>query len=173
MTLTSIVFDAEANGFLEVANTVWCIAAMEQDSTDVKLWEPAQIQQALANLHNYDVLIGHNIKKYDLPLFKKLYDWSPKSHQVVIDTLTFSRTLYPKRPNPNGYYGNAPHSIEAWAYRVGMQKPDHKDWSQYSEAMGDRCKWDVRINAAVLKELEREAGNLSDYYERLRHSECA
>lgn len=163
------VFDSESNGFLEVADTVWCIATHEEPSTDT-LYEPHAIEQGLSHLHKADVLVGHNIKKHDLPLFKKLYDWEPKSHQIIIDTLTFSRMLNPKRPIPDGYTGQATHSIEAWGYRLGLHKPDHTEWDKWSDAMGVRCMEDARINALVLQELEREAGNISNYYEQLRDS---
>lgn len=99
---------------------------------------------------------------------KKLYDWEPKSHQVIVDTLVFSRKLNPKRPIPDGYTGRSPHSIEAWGYRLGHGKPEHEDWTQWSEDMGHRCMEDARINLKVLEELEREAAMLPDYYEQLK-----
>ena len=167
-----VVFDAESNGFLDVADTLHCIATVEDVdySVPVKLFTPKLILQGLAELRSADVLVGHNIKKFDLPLFKKLYDWEPKSHQVVIDTLVFSRMLNPKRPLPEGYKGRATHSIEAWGHRLDRHKPDHTEWGEYSEAMGTRCKEDTKINLLVLKELEREAGDLSSYYQLLKDS---
>ena len=165
------VFDSESNGFLDVADTLWCIAMSYKDSNreDI-LYAPGAVELGLHELHQADVLVGHNIKKHDLPLFKKLYDWEPKSHQVIIDTLVYSRMLNPKRPNPEGYTGRAPHSIEAWGYRLDLHKPDHTDWMNWSNAMGVRCMEDAKINLLVLEELEREAGNLSGYYEQLKLS---
>jgi len=165
------VFDTESDGFLDVATKLWCIAAVDVGSdAEPRLYTPTKIFNGLANLNKSDVLVGHNIKKHDLPLMKKLYDWEPKSHQVVVDTLTFSRMLYPKRPNPVGYIGRASHSIEAWGYRLGLHKPDHTEWDKWSEEMGTRCVYDTKINLLILEELEREAGNLSGYYEQLKHS---
>lgn len=165
--MITTVFDAEANGFLDVADRVWCIAATTERGGKV-LFTPADIKDGLDYLHQSDILTGHNIKGYDLPLFKKVYGWEPLPHQAIVDTLIMSRMLMPKRENPAGYVGNKPHSLEAWGYRVGMSKPEHTDWSQYSEAMGNRCIWDVKINKAVLKELERETGSISDHYEQLK-----
>jgi len=170
------VFDSESNGFLDVADTLWCIATVDKFESEDQasaLWRPDAIEEGLAHLHRYDVLVGHNIKKHDLPLFKKLHDWEPKSHQIIIDTLVFSRMLNPKRPPPEGYIGKAPHSIEAWGYRVGKHKPDHTEWDKWSEAMGVRCMEDAKINMAVLEELEREAGDISGYYEQLKDRGCA
>lgn len=162
------VFDTESDGFVDEATRLWCIATVNKDSGDSRLFTPEQIQLGLGYLHAADVLVGHNIKGHDLPLMKKLYDWEPLSHQVIVDTVVYSRMLYPKRPPPEGYTGGRPHSIEAWGIRLGVSKPSHEDWTQWSEGMGYRCVEDARINLAVLEELEREAASLPDYYEQLR-----
>lgn len=167
-TMNVIVFDAEANGFLEEADKVWCIGTKIRGNGKERLFTPDQIQMALGYLHSADVIVGHNIKGYDFKLFKKLYNWEPLTHQIVIDTVVFSRMLQPKRFLPDNYTGNKPHSIEAWGCRLGHAKPEHEDWSKFSEDMGHRCMEDVRITLQVLEELEREAGNLSNYYEQLR-----
>jgi len=169
-----LVFDTESDGFVDEATRVWCIAAQDKDDKVMgKLFTPDMVQVGLAYLHSADVLVCHNFKKHDGPLLKKLYGWEPKSHQVVVDTLIYSRMLYPKRPNPEGYTGKAPHSLEAWGLRLGFSKQEHEDWSKYTDEMGTRCLTDVKINQLLLEELEREAGNLSNYYELLRPSKCA
>lgn len=163
------VFDTESNGFLDEADKLWCIAYTIKGSNGACILHgPADIQQGLAKLNDMDVLVGHNIIKHDLPLMKKLYGWEPKSHQVIVDTLVFSRMLNPKRPMPDGYTGKASHSIEAWGYRLGHSKPEHEDWTKYSEEMGHRCMEDAKINLQVLEELEREAAMLPNYYEQLK-----
>jgi hypothetical protein len=174
------VFDTESNGFLKdskkakAATRLWCIAAIDKthlwEHDDVALYTPHLIQGGLARLNKADVLVCHNLKKHDLPLMKKLHGWEPASHQVIVDTLTFSRMLNPKRPLPEGYKGNKTHSLEAWGYRVGLAKPEHEDWMQWSDDMGTRCCLDAVINLLTLEELEREAGNLSSYYELLNDS---
>lgn len=182
------VFDSESNGYFEdkdpskSSTKVWCIAVHDKRALDTGnkkglgyqpfLYTPDRIEEGLEFLERYEVLVGHNIKKHDLPLFKKLYNWEPASHQVIIDTLVFSRMLNPKRPSPEGYKGGKPHSIEAWGHRLGMHKPEHDDWMNWSEEMGHRCMEDARINLAVLEELEREAGVIPNYYEQLKLSKC-
>lgn len=168
------IFDSESDGFLDVATKLWCIATVDYDNEeDNKLYDPTQVIQGLSHLHKADVLVGHNIIKHDLPLFKKLYGWEPKSNQIVLDTLVFSRMLNPKRPVPQGYFGKATHSIEAWGVRLGYPKPDHEDWSQYSEDMGIRCLSDARINRLVLKELERESEQAELFYKQIKSKRCA
>lgn len=160
------IADTESDGFLEEATKLWCIAGIEYEApeTDCVLFGPDNISAGLDWLWDCDVLVGHNFIKHDLPLMKKLFGWEPKSHQIVIDTLVFSRMLYPKRPLPQGYFGKATHSIEAWGYRVGRGKPDHEDWTQYSEDMAKRCMEDAIINRMVLQELERESEEQEMFY---------
>jgi DNA polymerase-1 len=42
------------------------------------------------------------------------------------------------------------HSIEAWGYRLGIQKlhADISDWSVYTPEMGERCESDVDVQDA-------------------------
>lgn len=166
------VFDSESDGFVEKATKCWCIATVDNESGDHQLFGPKQILKGIAELETADVIVGHGIIKHDLPLFKKLYGWKPLSHQVIVDTLIYSRMLHPKRPTPAGYDGQATHSIEAWGHRVGRAKPDHTDWTQYSDAMGDRCIEDALIGRLTLKELEREADTLPTYYEAIKRPRC-
>lgn len=161
------ITDTESDGLADVATKVWCVSAIDYDSEndDAVLFTPDSINDALDFLHDCDVIVGHNWIEHDLVLLKKLYDWEPLPHQTVIDTLVFSRMLYPNRPLPAGYASNKTHSIEAWGYRVGRGKPDHDDWSKYTNAMGVRCKEDSIINRRVLWELEKEANEEMFYHE--------
>lgn len=160
------IADTESDGLADVATKVWCVATIDYDTEgdDAVLFTPSFINDALDFLHDCDVIVGHNWFDHDLDLLKKLHDWEPLPHQVVIDTLWFSRMMYPKRPLPAGYGDNKTHSIEAWGYRVGRGKPEHKDWSKYTDAMGVRCKEDTIINRMVLWELEKEADEEMFYH---------
>jgi len=162
------VADTESDGFVEDATRLWCISSIDYDAPeeDVVHFPPDKIEEGLAYLHEADVLVGHNWIKHDLPLLKKLYGWEPKSNQIVIDTLVFSRMLYPKRPIPYGYKGKSSHSIEAWGYRLGRGKPEHEDWTQYSDEMRIRCNEDAIINRMVLRELERETEEQEMFYHK-------
>lgn len=159
-----LVFDAEADGFLEHATRVWCIVTKDIDTGRVERFyhnvEKPQynilrdIDKGLEYLSKAEVLIGHNIIGYDLPLFKKLYNFEYTGE--LIDTLVVSRALKSDRPLPRGYIGNKTHSLEAWGYRVGRGKPEHNDWSQFSMDMLYRCNEDVEINELVYHALEKE-----------------
>jgi len=160
------IADTESDGFVDQATRVWCVSSIDyEDNDDAAIhFGPDDIDRALVHLHLADVLVGHNFIRHDLPLLKKLYDWEPKAHQVVVDTLTFSRMLNPKRPRPVGYTGKGMHSVEAWGYRLGRGKPSHEDWSQYTDDMRIRCNEDTIINLMILKELERESEEQALFY---------
>lgn len=164
------IADTESDGLLDEATQLWCVSSIdyEEPEDEVVHFGPADIDRALVHLHGADVIVGHNFIDHDLPLLKKLYGWEPLSHQIVVDTLVFSRMLYPKRPRPDRYFGKSSHSIEAWGYRVGRGKPEHEDWSQYSDAMRIRCNEDVLINRLVLQELERESEEQEMFYDKVK-----
>ncbi len=114
------------------------------------------MKEMLEYLDTVDVLIGHNILGYDLPLLEKLFDYKYAGKKV--DTLVMSRLLNPKRQSPFMCPNKkAPHSIEAWGYRVGRGKPEHNDWEVFSEQMLHRCAEDVEILELVYYELLKEA----------------
>lgn len=160
------IADTESDGLVDQATQLWCVSSIDYEDNDdaVVHFGPTAIDRALVHLHDADVLVGHNFIGHDLPLLKKLYGWEPKSHQIIVDTLIFSRMLYPKRPRPVGYTGKSTHSVEAWGYRLGRGKPEHEDWTQYSDAMRIRCNEDAIINRLILMELERESEEQNLYY---------
>lgn len=147
--------DLEANGLLDTATKVHCGVFRDKSTGQVKKFRPHEIQDMLRYLDDIDVLCIHNGIGYDLPLLRKLYGYEFKGK--VVDTLIMSRLLDPKRLVPPNCPSRAPHSIEAWGYRVGRGKPEHEDWEVFSEAMLHRCSEDVEILALVYGVLMKEA----------------
>jgi len=78
----------------------------------------------------------------------------------LVDTLLMSRLQKPSRVSPRGCRAG-PHSVEAWGVRFGRQKPEHEDWSRFSEDMLHRCREDVEIQCMILTALldEGKGGN--------------
>ena len=58
--MRDIVFDIEADGFLEDATKIHCIAVSENGDEPV-CYEASQVDEALAWLNRATNLIGHNI----------------------------------------------------------------------------------------------------------------
>ena len=147
--MTQLVFDIETDGLLPDVSTLHVCCTYDLDTKEE--WHSTDPQEILSHLSKADHLIGHNIIDYDLPVLKKLLNWSPNEATNITDTLILSRLGYPDRSRPAsaGEDKVSPHSLGAWGYRVGVGKPDHSNWSEYSKEMLHRCREDVRINARI------------------------
>lgn len=157
MDNVSLVFDIEANGFLEDVGIVWCIVTKCLETMEVKRYPPDKVGEALSDLSLADTLIGHNIIEYDLPVLEKLYGFTYEGR--IVDTLVYSRLLNPDRPGG--------HSLKAWGVRLGCLKGDFGNdednridaFQSYSEDMLDYCEQDVEVNYKLyekLLEIQRE-----------------
>lgn len=110
-----------------------------------------------------DVLIGHNIIRWDIPNLERLLGIKVKAK--LVDTLAISWYLEPKRLK---------HGLDGWGEDLGFEKPPIDDWENLSiEEYLHRCKSDVEINTRLWdrqwKQLlklygsEEEAWRLIDY----------
>lgn len=141
-----ITFDIEADGLIKGATKVWCIS-IKEDNFDPKLFVGEEIKDALQLLKDHVVigntLVGHNISGYDIPLLNKLFKFDI-SEAHYIDTMILSQMLEPEEFH---------HSLEAWGEYLGDEKQQHEVWSEYSDAMGERCKSDTNITKKVYDSL--------------------
>ena len=153
------VADLEADGLLDTATRVWCGVFKDRTTKEVFKFGPNQIKEMFSFMDTCAELQMHNGIGYDFPLLRKLYGYEYKGK--VIDTLVLSRLLNPKRTLPHSCPNKriGPHSVEAWGYRVGRGKPEHEDWSQFSEEMLHRCSEDVEIQFMIYDKLMEEASN--------------
>lgn len=150
------VGDLEADNLLENITTIHCGVFKDIDTNEVVKFRPHQMKEMCMYLQSVDVLIMHNGIAFDIPALRKILGYSFQGK--VVDTLIMSRVLNPKRPVPfECPYKKAPHSVEAWGYRVGRGKVEHNDWSVFSEEMLHRCSEDVEIQQLIYEELLKEA----------------
>ena len=158
-----LVFDCETDGLYDQATTVHCIAIHDLTTGDTHGFGPWNIDTALEYLASADVLIGHNIIFYDLPVLQKLKDF--KFTKRIIDTLICTRLIWPKErlldldgeqyPNvPSKYKGTA--SLKAWGYRLSDYKIEFKDFSEYSQEMLEYCKQDVKVTTKLFNFIQKE-----------------
>lgn len=152
------VFDLESNGLLDEATRVHCGVVSPLGSDTYFEYRPHQIDELLEKLNEADVLIGHNIIGFDIPLLRKLYGFEYKGK--LVDSLIMSRLHNPDRKPPfgakNPKEAAKPHGLYAWGVRVGVDKPEYEAWEEFDEDMLHRCREDVRINVLTFQALMDE-----------------
>ena len=168
----TLVIDAETNGLLRNATRIHCISLywVEEDRTESFNDEPYakepkdlpmaggagySITTAVSWITMAEMVVGHNLVGFDLPLIKRLYPFF-EYPPVIIDTLLLSRLYHPNlydidkkqewKDMPIKLYGS--HSLEAYGYRLDEHKGDYgktTDWSEWSQEMQDYCEQDVIV----------------------------
>jgi uncharacterized protein YprB with RNaseH-like and TPR domain len=159
-----LVFDIETNGLLHDVSEVHCLAIYDAQKEETFVFnnQPNNTYPITEGLHwltEADVIVGHNIIGYDLPVLRKIYPWF-KYDGTAIDTLVLSRSYHPnlmeidKRRNvprmPLQLYGR--HSLEAYGYRLGEYKGEFgktSDWKEWSQEMQDYCVQDVQVTTKL------------------------
>ena len=160
------IFDAEANGFVADATQVHDIEIGSPDTDQIDSYGPDRIPAALEHLSHADVLIGHNVISYDLPLLRRLYGWAPPAGCRIIDTLIASRLILQNiaalddqaaaMGDPKLGELRGSHSAEAWGVRLGIPKvgADIEDFSQWSPELQARCIGDVILTKKLFQFLK-------------------
>jgi len=176
----TVVFDLETNGLLNNATRIhcgalhWCETGITESFNDEKYGDGSfcikeeapmgasySITTFLSWLETADVLVGHNIIGFDIPIIKKLYPWFNPSG-IIVDTLLLSRLYHPNLLNidkkrkwkhmPLQLWGR--HSLEAYGYRLGEYKGNFgkdTDWKEWSQSMQDYCIQDVAVTNKLCK----------------------
>ena len=171
---TQLLFDIESTGLLRRGSTIHCIVMRDavDGGTDVFDHQPERaLLQGVKLLEKADVLIGHNIIGYDIPLLKEQFpDFNYQGQ--TLDTLVLSRLFYPhisdrdfeRRPHgmPQRLYGR--HSLEAWGYRLKCFKGDYSKhegaWETYTPEMLDYCIQDTEVTLKLYQLMLRR---MADY----------
>ena len=162
------LFDIETNGFYDDVNKIHCIVIKDVKTGQTFSYRPDSISNALIHLDSADVLVGHNIIFYDIPVIEKLFpDVIDFSCKEVVDTLVCVRLLWPKEKLyeidqkdynhvPTRLMGSA--SLEAWGHRFKDYKGDFKDFENFSQEMLDYCIQDVSVSFKLHQLLCDQAG---------------
>lgn len=158
-------FDIEANGFLDTVTKVHCVNAKDLDTKEKFAFGPDQIPQALELLDKADEGIAHFGLGYDFLVLEKLHGFKLKK---ATDSFIIVKLMRPSQKDadtalvkagrlPGKLHGK--HSIEAWGYRLGVQKlhADIEDWSEFTPEMQERCESDVDVQDALWDWLKPDA----------------
>ena len=85
---TELLFDIESTGLLRQGSTIHCIVMRNMDNVEeaeVFDHEPERaVIQGVKALERADVLIGHNIAGYDIPLLKNSFQISIREAKSLI-----------------------------------------------------------------------------------------
>ena len=173
------VFDIETDGLYDEATKIHCIVFYDIIGDRTYEFGPRVIDAALLCLAEADLLIGHNITNYDIPVIEKLWPetFTKKPFPQIIDTLLCTRLIWPKEklydldteqyssvpPNLRGSAG-----LKAWGYRLSDKKINFKEFSTYSQEMLDYCKQDVSVTTKLFNHIQMQ--NIDHKAYQLEHS---
>ena len=77
-----LVFDIETDGLLPDVSKVHCIVLKDLDTNEVIT---TKIKKAMQLLGEAELIIGHNVIKYDIPVLQKLYGFYTEAK--IFDTI--------------------------------------------------------------------------------------
>jgi hypothetical protein len=166
-----LIFDIETDGLYRSLSTIHCVAIYDIDSDQTLVFNDQgtgcpgcigggrSIANGISLLDSADLIIGHNIIYYDIPVIQKFFPWFNPAGKAM-DTLLLSRLTYPdlkerdfaQRPRDMsaGLYGR--HSLEAWGYRLNEKKDDFgktTDWSSWSPELEKYMVQDVHVTTKL------------------------
>jgi DNA polymerase-1 len=177
-----LLFDIETNGLpRQGLDCIHCIVAKDIDTGQVLRFNDTGSSNSVTNgitlLQEADVLVGHNIVGFDIPVIQQIYPFF-QTTATLFDTLILSRMFYPdilsrdfrKKPigMPPKLFGR--HSLEAWGYRLGDYKGEFgktTDWADWSQEMEDYCEQDVHVCNSVF-DLMAKKERLTRYEDSIR-----
>jgi DNA polymerase-1 len=183
-----LLVDIETNGLLDRADLkVLCVVARDIDAgTEYRFRgfghpdEQADKPRLIELLATCELMVGHNIAGFDLPVLERwlgvdwsfrgeLYDTRLVSRQrylTTIDSLTYAwrAAAGPSEAEQEARYPKrllnrlSMHKLEAWGYRLGLRKgdylKDHGVQEMWSQELEDYCAVDVQVNVKLFHRLQ-------------------
>jgi DNA polymerase-1 len=168
------ILDLESDGLIPQMTKVHCIVLKNvEDGTVISCADQPgyhSLETALDYISEADLLIGHNIIKFDVPALKKIYsglDLKPTCQ--FYDTLISSRLFWPElEPVDRAKWSHIEpkyvgrHSLAAWGERLGVAKIKFTEnakkesaavnvWAEWSAGMQEYCIGDVEVSDALYK----------------------
>ena len=172
--MSKYILDLESDGLIPQMTKVHCIVLRDIDTGRVISCadQPGypSLETALDYISEADLLVGHNIIKFDVPALKKIYSGlALKPTCQFYDTLISSRLFWPElEPVDRAKWSHIEakylgrHSLAAWGERLGVAKIKFTEnakkdpavanvWAEWSPAMSSYCEGDVEVSDALYK----------------------
>ncbi len=151
-------FDIESNGLLKETTEIHCIVLKDIDTGEV---HTKPVLDAIDLLEKAELIVGHNIIKFDIPVLRKLHGFVTKA--AIFDTLIATRLVYPDIAGQDFATQNFPrdcigrHSLRAWGYRIGNYKGDYDGgFAHFTKEMLDYCVQDVEVTYALWLRIQQK-----------------
>jgi hypothetical protein len=158
-----LVFDLETDGLYDDVTRVHCLVIYDSETDQTLVFNDEGSEEPISRgvqlLETADVICGHNVISYDIPVLQKVYPWFEPT-ALVVDTLLLSRLYHnnildtDKKHKwdqmPPQLYGR--HSLESYGYRLGEYKGSFgkdTDWQEWSQEMQDYCIQDVKVTTKL------------------------
>ena len=158
-----LVFDLETDGLYDDVTCIHCLVIYDSETDETLVFNDEGSEEPISRgvqlLETADIICGHNVISYDIPVLKKVYPWFEPT-ALVVDTLLLSRLYHnnildiDRKHNwdhmPSQLYGR--HSLESYGYRLGEYKGSFgkdTDWQEWSQEMQDYCIQDVKVTTKL------------------------
>lgn len=142
-----VVFDIETDGLLDVLTKIHVLSWM---GTDGQVHHTHDYEAMRIFFTEADVLVGHNIIRFDIPAVEKVL--GIKVNARLVDTLALSWYLNHDRMK---------HGLEGYGVDYGVPKPVIDDWDNLTpQQYAHRCDEDVKINSRLWRELDTKLNKL-------------
>jgi len=143
------VFDIEGDGLNPTK--IHCLTAAVYSMGEWRIKSTTDYDKMRSFFTETDVLVGHNIYRWDIPVVERLLGIKVTAN--IVDTLAISWYLYPTRGK---------HGLESWGEHFGVPKPKVEDWDNLPiEEYIHRCEEDVKINCKLW---DKQLSNLCTLY---------
>lgn len=163
-----LIFDIETNGFLNVVTKIHCLVIKDTGTGDVHSYTQDNMKDGLELLmQTNDLIAGHNVIKFDIPVIQKIYPEFTVDPSKVVDTLVLSRLIFSDLRErdgalieqgvlPSKLWGS--HSLKAWGYRLGVLKGDYGSdvdaWEVFTPEMLEYCIQDSEVTRQLLAKFD-------------------
>ena len=133
----TIIIDIETDRLIN-PSVIWMAVCKEVGKDGEEIFIRPDLSDRLEKyLASADVLVGHNIISFDLPILVRLCCRAGLPEQRIRDTLILSRMCH--------YAIDGGHSLKAWGVRLKSPKGEFDEFNKMSNEMLQYCIQDVRL----------------------------